>query len=146
VLGRNPWGSSFVIGAGSTFPHCAAHQVANLSGSLDGRGALLAGGVVDGATDPGNLRNLGAPDGYRPCPSPGQPDPFTAFDRKDFGYLDSVLSASSTEPSDDYVALAALAFAQQAHQRARAPALHIPTGPNVSAYQCGSAKDTNCLR
>jgi hypothetical protein len=146
VLGQNAWGSSFVVGAGATFPHCLAHQVANLSGSLTGRGALLAGGVVDGATDPANLRDLGAPDGYRPCPGAGQPNPFAAFDRRDFGYLDSVLSASSSEPSDDYVALAALAFAQQAHQRARAPALSIPRGPNLSAYQCRGATDTGCLR
>ena len=125
VLGQNAWGSSFVVGAGATFPQCLAHQVANLSGSLTGHGALLIGGVVDGATDPANLRDLGAPDGYRPCPAPGQPDRFAAFDRRDFGYVDSVLSASSSEPSDDYVALAALAFAQQAHQRARAPALHV---------------------
>ena len=39
VLGANPWGSSFIVGAGSMFPHCPSHQVANLSGSHNGRAA-----------------------------------------------------------------------------------------------------------
>ncbi|HEX4806242.1 MAG TPA: glycoside hydrolase family 9 protein, partial [Conexibacter sp.] len=41
ALGANAWGSSFVVGAGTTFPRCLHHQVANLSGSLDGTGTLL---------------------------------------------------------------------------------------------------------
>ena len=36
LLGANPWGSSFMVGVGDTFPHCMQHQVANLSGSTDG--------------------------------------------------------------------------------------------------------------
>ena len=35
VLGDNAWGSSFIVGAGSTFPYCMQHQVANLAGSLN---------------------------------------------------------------------------------------------------------------
>ena len=50
VLGDNPWGSSFVIGAGTVFPHCPAHQVANLRGSLRGTSPLLTGAVVPGPT------------------------------------------------------------------------------------------------
>ena len=46
TLGANAWGSSFVVGAGSTFPHCMQHQIANLVGSLDGTPPLLLG--VDG--------------------------------------------------------------------------------------------------
>jgi len=32
ILGANAWGSSFVIGDGSTFPDCPQHQVANIVG------------------------------------------------------------------------------------------------------------------
>src|SRR5712671_412466 len=43
ILGANAWGSSFIVGDGSTFPHCLQHQVANLVGSLDGSPPVLAG-------------------------------------------------------------------------------------------------------
>jgi endoglucanase len=46
VLGQNAWGLSFVVGAGSRFPVCLHHQVANLSGSLNGRPPLLLGAVA----------------------------------------------------------------------------------------------------
>ena len=36
ILGTNAWGSSFIVGEGSTFPNCIQHQVANLAGALDG--------------------------------------------------------------------------------------------------------------
>jgi hypothetical protein len=36
ILGTNVWGSSFIVGAGSTFPNCIQHQVENLAGALDG--------------------------------------------------------------------------------------------------------------
>ena len=36
ILGTNAWGSSFIVGDGSTFPNCIQHQVANLAGALDG--------------------------------------------------------------------------------------------------------------
>jgi endoglucanase len=36
ILGTNSWGSSFIVGDGSTFPNCIQHQVANLAGALDG--------------------------------------------------------------------------------------------------------------
>jgi hypothetical protein len=116
VLGRNAWGSSFVVGAGSTYPHCLAHQVANLSGSLTGTGSILAGAVVNGPTDPANLQALGAPDGHRPCPSPDA-RPFSSFDRPNFGFLDSVGSPDTSEPAIDYAALALLAFSQQSTGR-----------------------------
>jgi endoglucanase len=36
ILGVNAWGSSFIVGDGSTFPNCIQHQVANLAGALNG--------------------------------------------------------------------------------------------------------------
>jgi len=108
VLGTNAWGSSFVIGAGSTFPHCPQHQVANLAGSLSGHGRILLGGTVDGPTDASAL-SLGLPDGHRTCPS-RRAGSFARFDGRGAGYLDSALSSASSEPSDDLAALALLAF------------------------------------
>src|SRR5262249_28102172 len=55
IFGNNAWGSTFVVGAGSVFPQCVHHQIANLAGSLDGTGAILRGAVVDGAADPGDF-------------------------------------------------------------------------------------------
>ncbi len=115
VLGENAWGSSFVVGAGSTFPRCLAHQVANLSGSLTGPAPLLVGATVDGPNAPSSLRNRGAPDGYRPCPST-RTAPWAGFDSANLAYLDDVTSFTTSEPTDDFAALALLAFAQQAHQ------------------------------
>jgi hypothetical protein len=113
VLGANPWGSSYTVGAGSVFPHCLADPIANLSGSLTGRGAIFRGATVDGPTSLQNLGNLGAPDGFRPCPASGV-DPFAGLTGRGDGYRDDVRSFSSSEPSNDYAALALLAAAQQA--------------------------------
>jgi len=48
VFGANPWGASFMIGVGTTFPACPQHVVANLSGSLDRKPPVLRGAVVNG--------------------------------------------------------------------------------------------------
>jgi endoglucanase len=71
ALGANAWGKSFVVGAGSTFPHCMQHQVANLSGSrmqhqvadlsgsLDGSPPIVRGAAVNGPNDvPGGVTAL----------------------------------------------------------------------------------------
>jgi endoglucanase len=115
VLGANAWGSSFVVGAGSVFPHCLAAQIPNLSGSLNGRRPLLAGATVNGPAGLDELRELGAPDGYRRCPRRGSSsDPFRAQSGHGLGYLDDVRSPMTSEPSDDLAALTLLASAQLA--------------------------------
>jgi endoglucanase len=43
ALGANAWGSSFVAGAGTTFPHCMQSEIANLAGSLNGAPPLQLG-------------------------------------------------------------------------------------------------------
>lgn len=112
ALGANAWGSSFVVGAGTTFPHCLHHQIANLAGSLDGTGALLLGATVPGPAATSALRGLGGtPDGARRCPASGR-DPFAVFDGHGAGYRDAVVASPSVEPSDDAAALALAAFAQ----------------------------------
>jgi endoglucanase len=108
ILGTNSWGSSFIVGDGSTFPNCIQHQVANLAGALDG----TSGGVpvLWGAASEG-------PDGYASsgvvgdmilCPANGV-DTFKkfngnagAFDASQAAvYQDNVQSYSTTEPAID---------------------------------------------
>jgi endoglucanase len=51
ILGTNAWGSSFIVGDGSTFPNCIQHQVANLAGALDGTSGgtpVLWGAATEG--------------------------------------------------------------------------------------------------
>jgi len=112
VLGDNAWGSSFIVGAGSTFPHCLQHQVANLSGSLDGRPPILLGATLDGPNATAAFAGLGFPDGARKCPVNGG-DSFEVFSSKGARYVDNVVDYPSAEPADDYTALSILVFARQ---------------------------------
>src|SRR5206468_2213521 len=68
ILGANGWGSSFIVGDGSTFPHCMQHQVTNIVGSLDGTPPILAGAAVEG---PNGTLYSGSLPGMRPCPPDG---------------------------------------------------------------------------
>ena len=110
ALGANAWGTTFVIGVGSVFPHCPQDQIANLSGTLDGSPPVHAGGVTDGPAVRGTFSGLGIPDGARACHVGG----FSTFDGHAVRYLDDVQSWPSVEPADDYTATALLAFALSA--------------------------------
>jgi endoglucanase len=107
ALGANAWGSSFVVGAGDTFPHCMQSEIANLAGSLTGRGNIQLGAAVDGPSSPANFVGLGTVTGMKAC-SAGSYKP---FDNSAAGYEDNVLSWPSVEPADDYTAASLLAFA-----------------------------------
>jgi endoglucanase len=109
VLGANPWGTSFIVGAGEVFPDCMQHQVANLSGSLDGTPPLVLGAVVDGPSIPSELQGLGFVDGMRRCP-PSRKDGFAGWNLEKAAYEDNVVSWPSVEPADDYTALTILLF------------------------------------
>lgn len=111
ALGANAWGSSFVVGAGRTFPHCMQHQVANLVGSLDGTPPLLQGATVDGPST--YIPGKGFFDNAPACPLDGA-HPFKPFDRGRWRYVDRVTSWSTVEPTLDYTVLSFLAFAQMA--------------------------------
>jgi hypothetical protein len=67
AAGANGWGSSFVVGAGSTFPRCMQSEIANLAGSLNGRGDIQLGATVDGPSNPSNFVGLGTVSGMRAC-------------------------------------------------------------------------------
>jgi hypothetical protein len=107
ALGANPWGSSFTVGAGSTFPHCMQSEIANLSGSLNGRGNIQLGATSDGPSGADNFQGLGTVDGMRAC-SAGRYKPFNT---KTVAYEDNVVSWPSVEPAADYTANSLLAFA-----------------------------------
>jgi endoglucanase len=109
ILGANAWGSSFIIGDGSTFPHCPHHQVANLAGSLDGTPPVLNGAAVEG---PNGTLYSGFLTGMRNCP-PDNSDPFAQFN-SDAKFKDDIESFSTVEPAVDLTATSPLAFARQA--------------------------------
>jgi hypothetical protein len=112
ALGANAWGTSFVVGAGTVFPHCMQSEIANLAGSLTGRGNIQLGAVTDGPSAPDNFQGLGTVDGMRAC-SAGS---FAPFNTKTAAYEDNVVSWPSVEPASDYTANSLLAFALGAGQ------------------------------
>jgi len=108
VLGANAWGSSFVIGDGSDFPHCPQHQVANLMGSLDGSPPVLRGAVVEG---PNRHASGGSLPNMRRCPPAGG-DRFAPYNSTAV-FRDRVQSYTTVEPATDLTASSLLAFAWQ---------------------------------
>ncbi|GGY13002.1 glycoside hydrolase family 9 protein [Streptomyces anandii] len=114
LMGANPWGTSFMVGEGSTFPHCPQHQVANISGSTDGTGAIATGAVVNGPNGSGQFS--GGLDSYQTgmvaCP-PGGSDHFSAYTGHGSRYVDDVRSWQSSEPAIDMTGTAILGAALQ---------------------------------
>jgi hypothetical protein len=113
LLGRNAWGTSFVVGAGTTFPRCLHHQVANLSGNLAGKSPLLLGAVVAGPGDAAEVEVSEPSDEQRRCPAGGK-NPFRNYDGAKVRYVDDATSWSTSEPAIDYVALTVILFSMMA--------------------------------
>jgi endoglucanase len=107
ALGANAWGSSFVVGAGTVFPHCMQSEIANLAGSLTGSGDIQLGATTDGPSSIGNFSGLSTVPGMRAC-SAGN---FAPFNTAAAGYEDNVVSWPSVEPAADYTAASLFAFA-----------------------------------
>jgi endoglucanase len=108
ILGANSWGSSFIVGDGSTFPNCIQHQVANLAGALNGTSGgtpILWGAASEGPASAATSGTLG---GMILCPANGV-DTFAIFNGNDGAYnssdvsvyRDNVQSYSTTEPGID---------------------------------------------
>jgi len=108
ILGANSWGSSFIVGDGSTFPNCIQHQVVNLVGALDGTSGgtpILWGAASEG---PASAATSGHLSGMNRCPANGI-DTFKNFNGNDGAYnskktavyKDNVQSYSTTEPGID---------------------------------------------
>ena len=108
ILGANSWGSSFIVGDGSTYPNCIQHQVANLAGALNGTSGgtpILWGAASEG---PASSATFGKLPGMKLCPADGV-DAFKDFNGNDGAYdskkvaiyRDNVQSYSTTEPGID---------------------------------------------
>src|SRR5207249_6881980 len=106
ILGTNAWGTSLIVGDGSTFPDCMQHQVANLAGSLNGSPPVLLGAAVEG---PNSFAAKGTLTGMRTCPQNGV-DVFAQFNNTRAVYKDFVQSFSTVEPAIDLTASSPLAF------------------------------------
>ncbi|MFZ4895693.1 glycoside hydrolase family 9 protein [Plantibacter sp. Mn2098] len=106
VFGANPWGTSFVIGAGEVFPQCPAHQVANL---VDG--AVLTGAVVNGPNGEDVFSDIDLMEGMRPCSADAAEGvPWAEFDGNGSRYLDDVGAWQTSEPALDFTSTALLAY------------------------------------
>jgi endoglucanase len=124
ILGANSWGSSFIVGDGSTFPNCIQHQVANLAGALNGSSGgtpVLWGAATEG---PANYATTGTLYGMNLCPAKGK-DTFKqfngnngAYDRSQMAvYRDNVQSYSTTEPGIDLTSTSFLMWSWRMAQR-----------------------------
>lgn len=111
ALGANPWGTSFMIGAGEVYPHCPEHQLANLRGSHDGKGAILRGAVVNGPNAADKLAELNGFPTMEKCTATPPSGAWTDFDGKGSRYVDDVGAWQTVEPSLDFTTTALLAFA-----------------------------------
>jgi endoglucanase len=113
ALGANAWGMSFIVGAGTTFPHCMQHQVANLVGSLDGSAPLVRGAAVNGSNDVSQFEGSSdTPGDARACP-PGGGDPFSVFTGAQGARVqDNVGAWMSVEPAIDFTAGTPLALSR----------------------------------
>jgi endoglucanase len=118
ILGANSWGSSFIVGDGSTFPNCIQHQVANLAGALDGTAGgtpILWGAATEG---PDSYTTSGVVGGMILCPANGV-DTFAKFNGNSGTYnpsqaalfQDNVQSYSTTEPGIDLTSTSFLMWA-----------------------------------
>jgi endoglucanase len=108
IMGANSWGSSFIVGDGSTFPNCIQHQVANLVGALNGTSGgtpILWGAATEG---PASSATSGVVGGMILCPANGV-DTFKKFNGNSGTFnrsqaavfQDNVQSYSTTEPAID---------------------------------------------
>jgi len=106
VLGANAWGTSLIVGDGSTFPLCMQHQVTNLVDNPVNGPPFLLGAAVEGPNSfaaRGSLTNMVA------CP-PNGVDQFAQFNGNGAVYQDNVQSFSTVEPAIDLTASSFLAF------------------------------------
>ncbi|GGJ75940.1 hydrolase [Pilimelia anulata] len=101
ALGGNAWGVSFMIGAGTTYPRCPHHQIANLTGER------LDGAVVNGPNKASLLKGLATPSGARRCAGVD----VGGYDGGGGAFRDATAAWPTAEPAIDFTASALLAVA-----------------------------------
>ena len=111
LLGDNAWGSSFMVGEGTTFPDCMGSQIPNLSGSTTGKAPVDTGAVVNGPNGSGNFSGGlgGLQSGMKKCEN----DSYTTFTGHGSEYVDDVRSWQTSEPALDMTGAAIIAGAWQ---------------------------------
>ena len=109
VLGANAWGTSLIVGDGTTFPLCMQHQVTNLVPVPPNGPPFLYGAVVEG---PNSAATKGAVANMVACP-PNGVDQFAAFNGNGSVFKDNVQSYDTVEPAIDLTASSFLGFAWQ---------------------------------
>lgn len=107
VLGANAWGTSLIVGDGSTFPLCMQHQVTNLVAVPPNGPPFLYGAAVEG---PNASATKGAVTNMVACP-PNGVDQFAAFNGNGAVYQDNMQSYDTVEPAIDLTASSFLGFA-----------------------------------
>jgi hypothetical protein len=111
LLGDNAWGTSFMVGLGTTFPDCMGSQIPNLSGSTNGSAPIDTGAVVNGPNGTGNFSGGlgGLQSGMKKCEN----DSYTTFTGHGSEYVDDVRSWQTSEPALDMTGSAIIAGAWQ---------------------------------
>jgi endoglucanase len=107
ILGANAWGTSLIVGDGTTFPTQIQHQVANLVGTLNGTPPVLAGACVEGPNKTatrGTLSGMILPTNWT--------DVFAQFNGQGAEWQDNLQSYSNTEPAIDLTASSMLMFSR----------------------------------
>ena len=108
VLGRNAWGTAFIVGVGNTFPFCMQDQIGNLSCNLHGAPPIRLGATVDGPGD--STDGEGTVGGVISCDDSSA---YTGFNSSPAEYYDSAAYWMNVEPAQDYTVPTILLFAQQ---------------------------------
>ncbi len=107
LLGRNAWGVSLVIGAGTTFTRCPQHQIANLTGQT------LLGGVVNGPNSRTPFADINLTDFSFVNRCELKPDPYTAWNSSSTIFVDNANAWPTVEPAIDYTVGSVILFAQE---------------------------------
>lgn len=108
VLGANGWGTSLLVGFGTTYPRCPHDQISTLGRDL----TAVRGAVVNGPNSADRVREVLDDAGPGTCGTRG----FAVFDRDDAHYADDMRVSASNEPSIDFTATGLLAFTLVARQ------------------------------
>ena len=126
LLGGDPWGVTAMVGIGRQFPWCMQHQVANLSGTLDGTPPLDVGAVVNGPNGRDNFEGGlgGFQTGMRHCTASSRR--LERFDGHGGRYVDDVRAWQTDEPALDMTGAAIIAAAAELRLH---PGARVAAGP-----------------
>jgi hypothetical protein len=104
ALGANAWGTSLVVGAGTTYPQCPHDPISDLTAHRP----EPIGAVVNGPNQAGRVRQLIRRSRPSPCTHPGD---FAQFNQPATAYTDDAGVSATTEPAIDFTATGLFAFA-----------------------------------